>query len=239
VRADFQGPSGERYNLPEDVPAKHVTLKGKMMPEADSATVYDWFFDASSGAFKPWSAMLDTAPIPDDAEVCDVMACPMHCCCRALCLTVMQLCMLVTRRAIMSCAAAHLVLHRVGNKIFLFRSDRSKQKVCLCLSLSDIMQIVSTHVQVRKIVVQTTDTVRYTHLLRLAVATGASYPCLLVGPTGTGKSAYTLRFLASLPADKFAPAIVVGLSARTTANMTQARMTPRSQARTLSRSLPF
>ena len=75
--------------------------------------------------------------------------------------------------------------------------------------------------QVRKIVVQTTDTVRYTHLLHLAVSSG--YPALLVGPTGTGKSAYTLKYLKSLPTDTFAPAIVVGLSARTSANTTQVR----------------
>jgi len=46
-------------------------------------------------------------------------------------------------------------------------------------------------------------------------------PLLLVGPTGTGKSTYVGRHLLSgLPQDKWLP-VLLTLSARTTANMTQ------------------
>lgn len=73
--------------------------------------------------------------------------------------------------------------------------------------------------QIGSIIVQTTDTVRYTYLLDLAVTHG--YPCLFVGPTGTGKSVYMLKYINDVPQAAFAPSIVIGFSARTTANMTQ------------------
>ena len=57
--------------------------------------------------------------------------------------------------------------------------------------------------QLRKILVQTVDTVRYTYLLDKAVTAG--YPILLCGPTGTGKSVYILQHLNSLDSSSFAP----------------------------------
>lgn len=73
--------------------------------------------------------------------------------------------------------------------------------------------------QLRKILVQTVDTVRYTYLLNLAVT--FNYPCLFVGPTGTGKSVYILQHINALDEARYTPPIVIGLSARTTANTTQ------------------
>jgi hypothetical protein len=63
------------------------------------------------------------------------------------------------------------------------------------------------------------DTVRYTFLLHLSVS--SNYPCLFVGPTGTGKSVYILKHLTALDSAIFAPSIIIGFSARTGANMTQ------------------
>ena len=73
--------------------------------------------------------------------------------------------------------------------------------------------------QFREIIVPTVDTVRYTFLLEQAVA--SHRPINLVGPTGTGKSAYSKRYLTSLPAEEFVPCNFVSFSAQTTANMTQ------------------
>ena len=44
---------------------------------------------------------------------------------------------------------------------------------------------------------------------------------LLVGPTGTGKTAYTQRYLMGLDPDRFTPPNFVGFSAQTSANSTQ------------------
>eukprot|EP00803_Ostreobium_quekettii_P003694 evm.model.scf_198.7 EVM.evm.TU.scf_198.7 scf_198:70733-88803(+) len=73
---------------------------------------------------------------------------------------------------------------------------------------------------IRSIVVPTVDTVRYTYMLDVVLQNG--YPCLFVGPTGTGKSVYIQKYLYSLPSEKYVPPIMVGFSARTSANMTQA-----------------
>lgn len=73
--------------------------------------------------------------------------------------------------------------------------------------------------QIRNILVQTTDTVRYTYLLNLAVS--HNYPCIFVGPTGTGKSVYILRYINGIDQAKFAPSITIGFSARTSAGTTQ------------------
>jgi dynein heavy chain, axonemal len=73
--------------------------------------------------------------------------------------------------------------------------------------------------QVRNILVQTTDTARYTYLLNLAVSHG--YPCIFVGPTGTGKSVYVLRYMDKIDQSKFAPPITICFSARTSAGTTQ------------------
>ena len=73
--------------------------------------------------------------------------------------------------------------------------------------------------QFRDIIIQTSDYVRYTWLLRDAVT--HQKPSLFVGPTGTGKTAYILKYLNSLPLEKYAPPILVSFSARTTANTTQ------------------
>ena len=73
--------------------------------------------------------------------------------------------------------------------------------------------------QFRDIIIQTSDSVRYTWLLRDAVT--HQKPSLFVGPTGTGKTAYILKYLNSLPLEKYAPPILVSFSARTTANTTQ------------------
>jgi dynein heavy chain len=51
------------------------------------------------------------------------------------------------------------------------------------------------------------------HLLR--------YPLLLVGPTGTGKTAYTASYLANLNQEQYAPPNTLGFSAQTSASVAQ------------------
>lgn len=65
------------------------------------------------------------------------------------------------------------------------------------------------------------DTLRYTYLLDALVR--HHHHCLLVGPTGTGKTVYVKRHLQTgLPQDSFV-SMVVTFSAQTSANMTQVR----------------
>ncbi|CAM9368513.1 unnamed protein product [Chrysoparadoxa australica] len=69
------------------------------------------------------------------------------------------------------------------------------------------------------IVVPNAYTAQYTMLLGLLLSQDRK--CLVCGPTGTGKSAYVFRVLTqTLPQDKFKP-LMLGFSAKTSANMTQ------------------
>jgi hypothetical protein len=55
--------------LDEDIPRNHVTLKGPMIPKVKESIVYDYFFDVKDGKFKLWDTIVDTSPIPENAEV--------------------------------------------------------------------------------------------------------------------------------------------------------------------------
>ncbi|GAX77074.1 hypothetical protein CEUSTIGMA_g4520.t1 [Chlamydomonas eustigma] len=71
----------------------------------------------------------------------------------------------------------------------------------------------------KSIIVPTADSVTVTYLLDLAVEN--KYPLLLVGPTGTGKTVYSQRYLLGLNPEFYTPPNFVGFSAQTSANMTQ------------------
>mmetsp|Transcript_2160 Transcript_2160/g.5381 ORF Transcript_2160/g.5381 Transcript_2160/m.5381 type:complete len:135 (+) Transcript_2160:174-578(+) len=88
------------------------------------------------------------------------------------------------------------------------------QLVCPLTSIRGVQDL-----EVRKIIVPTIDTVRYTYLVDIAMQ--HKQPILLVGPTGTGKSAYMLQYLYAMDTERYATPIIVGFSARTSANMTQ------------------
>ncbi len=62
------------------------------------------------------------------------------------------------------------------------------------------------------------DTVRYTFLIDQLVRSNKH--CLLVGPTGTGKTAYIKKHLQGGLPDSFVP-LFFNFSAQTSANMTQ------------------
>ncbi|GFO33725.1 dynein heavy chain 12, axonemal-like, partial [Plakobranchus ocellatus] len=73
--------------------------------------------------------------------------------------------------------------------------------------------------KIREMLVPTMDTARYTYIMDMCI--NHNRPLLLVGPTGTGKSAYVQQKLMNeLPQDKYL-ATFVNFSAQTSANMTQ------------------
>ncbi|XP_059163826.1 dynein axonemal heavy chain 12-like isoform X1 [Physella acuta] len=73
--------------------------------------------------------------------------------------------------------------------------------------------------KIREMLVPTMDTARYTFIMDLCIH--HNRPLLLVGPTGTGKSAYVQqKLMHELPQDKYL-ATFINFSAQTSANMTQ------------------
>ena len=78
---------------------------------------------------------------------------------------------------------------------------------------------ISPKIQPHEIMVETTDTVRYSHLLKMFITN--DIPTLFCGPTGTGKSVYIKNVLDNaLSKDKFTT-IELGFSAQTSENQTQ------------------
>ena len=72
--------------------------------------------------------------------------------------------------------------------------------------------------QVSELTVATDETARQTFLLDTYLS--HDVPLLMVGPTGTGKSAITNSFLVGLPRDRYV-LNTISFSARTTAGQTQ------------------
>lgn len=79
-------------------------------------------------------------------------------------------------------------------------------------------QVLDDSMEIQNITVVTEDVVRYTHLID--GYTQSYNPVLLVGPTGTGKSAYIKDYLRRLDKERWVVA-VFQFSAQTSQNMTQ------------------
>nr|XP_039250666.1 dynein heavy chain 3, axonemal-like [Styela clava] len=77
---------------------------------------------------------------------------------------------------------------------------------------------LSDDTKLSNVIIDTVDTYRQTYFLRKFVASGK--PLLLVGPTGTGKTAITNSFLRELPKNEFV-ITNVSFSAKTSATQTQ------------------
>ncbi len=81
----------------------------------------------------------------------------------------------------------------------------------------DLNEKIPNKTSVQEIMVKTTDTARYSFLLRLLMQ--ANHPVLFCGPTGTGKSVYIKQVINKELAEF--SAIEVGFSAQTSAGQTQ------------------
>ncbi|XP_071813132.1 dynein axonemal heavy chain 3-like isoform X2 [Apostichopus japonicus] len=78
--------------------------------------------------------------------------------------------------------------------------------------------VIPTDAKVSDVIIQTNETARQVFFLDTFVT--HERPLLLVGPTGTGKSAITNNYLVGLPKEKYIPNNI-NFSARTSANQTQ------------------
>lgn len=104
-----------------------------------------------------------------------------------------------------------------GKTVYGFTFDKSKFKWVPWGELLDPTPIPAD-AEYTNIIVPTVDTVRYTFLLDQLVRSNKH--CLLVGPTGTGKTAYIKKHLQGGLPDSFVP-LFFNFSAQTSANMTQ------------------
>ena len=106
-----------------------------------------------------------------------------------------------------------------GKSVYGFTFDKSKFKWVPWGDLLDPAPIPAD-AEYTNIIVPTVDTVRYTFLIDQLVRSNKH--CLLVGPTGTGKTAYIKKHLQGGLPDSFVP-LFFNFSAQTSANMTQVR----------------
>ncbi|DBB17907.1 TPA: hypothetical protein ACH3X3_002922 [Trebouxia sp. C0006] len=104
-----------------------------------------------------------------------------------------------------------------GKTVYGFTFDKSKFKWVPWGDLLDPTPIPAD-AEYTNIIVPTVDTVRYTFLIDQLVRSNKH--CLLVGPTGTGKTAYIKKHLQGGLPDSFVP-LFFNFSAQTSANMTQ------------------
>ncbi|EDV27935.1 uncharacterized protein TRIADDRAFT_52992 [Trichoplax adhaerens] len=72
--------------------------------------------------------------------------------------------------------------------------------------------------KINDMIIPTLDTTRQVYFLKLYLS--RSIPLLILGPTGTGKSALTIDYLINLPKEEYVPNFI-NFSARTTAQQTQ------------------
>lgn len=104
-----------------------------------------------------------------------------------------------------------------GKSVYAFTFDKSKVKWVPWADLLDPTPI-SPEAEYTNIIVPTVDTVRYTFLLDQLVRSHKH--CLMVGPTGTGKTAYIKKYLQGSLPEAFTQ-LCLNFSAQTSANMTQ------------------
>jgi len=74
----YQGPSGEKYNLPEDIPEGHMTTSTPLPPDEvktkdpegnlvpTRTTIYDFRWNVTKSEWVPWENDIDKSPIPPE-----------------------------------------------------------------------------------------------------------------------------------------------------------------------------
>ena len=104
-----------------------------------------------------------------------------------------------------------------GKTVYAFTFDKSRVKWVPWADFLDPTPI-PPEAEYTNIIVPTVDTVRYTFLLDQLVRSHKH--CLMVGPTGTGKTAYIKKYLQGSLPEAFTQ-LCLNFSAQTSANMTQ------------------
>ena len=105
-----------------------------------------------------------------------------------------------------------------GRQVYDFTFDKTKGKWVPWVDLIDTTPI-DPELEYTKVIVQTADTLRYSFLVKTLASNNKH--CLLVGPTGTGKTVYVKQYITTdLNPEKFTY-LVFNFSAQTSANMTQ------------------
>ena len=107
-----------------------------------------------------------------------------------------------------------------GSSVFDFIFSTSREAWEPWISASHSTEALQLDKGVSNLLVPTIDTARYIFLAEVLVQ--QRRPCLLVGPTGVGKTAYVRHLLASLPASEWAAPITMAFSGSTSAQATQA-----------------
>ena len=81
----FQGPSGEKYNLPEDIPEGHMTTSTPLPPDEvktkdpegnlipTRTTIYDFRWDVTKSEWVPWENDIDKSPIPPEMSFKEII----------------------------------------------------------------------------------------------------------------------------------------------------------------------
>ena len=96
--------------------------------------------------------------------------------------------------------------------------DEESMKWQLWKDRIDSKPVIEPTAKFNEIIVPTVDTCRYAYMLELLQT--HNFPVLFVGPTGTGKSAYTAKKLANGMPEEYTT-LTIAFSAQTSANQTQ------------------
>ena len=192
----FTGPSGEKYDLPEDIPEGHVEAKTPLPPSERPSIVMSKSSAEGEGTSgeaegdpepepspKPKKEKSKKKDVEPEPSTEDESSQPMK-----------------------------------KSTVYDFRWDMTG-KTWIAWEADIDQTPIPRDAAFKSIIVPTVDTVRYMFLADLAIRN--KKPILFCGPTGTGKSVYLQGHLLNMDKLEYAPPNFVGFSAKTSANITQ------------------